>query len=117
LPKEWWAASHRSENRAAGSTTALDERSSAPDAVVAAKVATIGIVAKQRPAPDECADKRDRQLARLILRASSPMNRRNVAEALASCEAAPAMKAIASECAVSARCRTLGVPSEMRVVR
>jgi hypothetical protein len=31
-------------------------------------------VAKQRRAPDEGADKRDRQLARLILRTASPVN-------------------------------------------
>jgi hypothetical protein len=54
-------------------------------------------VAKQRPAPDECADKRDRQLARLILRAASPMNRRNVAQALVSSGAGAEAKAIAGD--------------------
>jgi hypothetical protein len=41
----------------------------------------IPFVAKQRHAPDERAEERDRQLARLMLRTASPVNRRNVAEA------------------------------------
>jgi hypothetical protein len=40
-------------------------------------------VAKQRRAPDERADKRDRHLARLILRTALPVNRRDVATATA----------------------------------
>jgi hypothetical protein len=40
-------------------------------------------LAKQRPPPGERADKRDRQLARLILRTALPVNRRNVAIAVA----------------------------------
>jgi hypothetical protein len=44
---------------------------------------TIQIVAKQRRPPDERADKRDRQLTRLILRTASPVNRRNAAVAIA----------------------------------
>jgi hypothetical protein len=39
----------------------------------------IASVAKQRRAPDERADKRNRQLASLILQTAPPANRRNVA--------------------------------------
>jgi hypothetical protein len=54
----------------------------------------IQIVAKQRRPPDERADKRDRQLARLILRTASPVNRRNVADALAGSDYRRTMKGI-----------------------
>jgi hypothetical protein len=52
-------------------------------------------VAKQRRAPDERADKRDRQLARLILRTALPVNRRNVANGIARHSLAGNSKAIA----------------------
>jgi hypothetical protein len=52
-------------------------------------------VAKQRRAPDERADKRDRQLARLILRTALPVNRRNVADPLVRLGAAALMEAVA----------------------
>jgi hypothetical protein len=54
------------------------------------------VVAKQRRAPDELADKRDRQLARLILRTASPVNRRNVADPLVRCSYLQMAKAVAS---------------------
>jgi hypothetical protein len=58
-------------------------------------VRVIGNVAKQRRAPDERADKRDRQFARLILRTASPVNRRNVAEAIVRIRGAVMTKALA----------------------
>jgi hypothetical protein len=48
------------------------ELHSDPEADPSARV--IAIVAKQRRAPDERAEERDRQLARLILRTASPVN-------------------------------------------
>ena len=70
----------------------------------AARRETAECVAKQRRAPDERADKRDRQLARLLLRTALPVNRRNVAEALAGAEARGETKAMAGGLAFRAPC-------------
>jgi hypothetical protein len=85
-----------------------DGRPDAGESVRLVRHVATGYVAKQRPVPDECADERDRPLARLILRTALPVNRRNVAEALAARKAARTGKQSPLSCFLSADGKTLG---------